>query len=670
MICWLLLLISATTASAQRVTGVVLDARDREGVHGAIVRLLDVRAGEAAASFTNQAGEATINAPAAGRYRLQVQRIGFRDTDTDAFEVSAGEVVHRTIIVNHDPVPLAGITASVARRCSMDSREGHVVASLWGEAAKALGAARLVDRQALYRYHVRRDTRQLEVPSMRVVRDSVRNTVGYLDGKPFVSAPASLLIEQGFIQETDQGTYYYAPDADVLLSDQFARHYCWRLAVGNDERTVGIAFEPAARVGPPAIRGSLWLDAATLHLQRLEYSYTRADLPEGPAERIGGEVAFERLPGGEWIVRSWQIRMPIVAERQLRLAGWLTTRRIMVGMTEEVGAVLEIVGNAGEALAHADLSAIRGTIVDSVAQGPLAGATVFLDGTDYSTEADSSGAFAIDAISPGKYSLSFTHPKLTVYGMVVPRVPLEIAPGTDYELLLAIPAAAAASDRHMCPEWRSDRSVGEHGVIVGRARDELSGVSLPGARILLKWRRDGRSVQTHESTTGPDGSFVACGVATGAPLEAEIRYLGRSSGILPVEPLGTLAFAEVELTLSQLGSGLFAFVCQISRAVIPSRARRYISWSCASVPPRTWRVSRSFARFRQASIAFGSSMPPMEHSRSERRSAMSQPPSIFACRPLRSVWLLSKLRLTGRDRLSSLLAAAADPAPISLPAMK
>lgn len=63
----------------------------------------------------------------------------------------------------------------------------------------------------------------------------------------------------GFAWVEPDGITFYAPDASMLASEEFAANYCMRL-----------------------ISGVLWLDRATGELARLDYHYNRM-----PAEPSG-----------------------------------------------------------------------------------------------------------------------------------------------------------------------------------------------------------------------------------------------------------------------------------------------------------------------------------------------------------------------------------------------
>lgn len=331
------------TAAAQMVRGVVQHQDSGEPVHGAIVALLDEAAAVQSSTLSDEAGRFVLRARTGGRFMLRVQRIGFHDAGTPLFELRAGSTLDRTILVAPAAIVLEGITAEARRRCVARPTDGRVVATLWEEARKALTATQLGRER--YRFTVSHYTRRLELQSLRPIRERSEYRTGRAGSSPLVSMPVEQLLTRGFIEPTDTGTMYYAPDAHVLLSDEFLDAYCFRLAhdAPGTAGLIGLAFEPVTRRGPPAVEGILWLDRVTFELRYLEYRYTRVGLPEGPVHQLGGRVEFEALPNGIWIVRGYWIRMPVT---EWRTVVWGPAGRrstlVMTGIDEEGGEVLEI----------------------------------------------------------------------------------------------------------------------------------------------------------------------------------------------------------------------------------------------------------------------------------------------------------------------------------------
>ena len=139
--------------------------------------------------------------------------------------------------------------------------------------------------------------------------------------RPFVAADPEQLAERGFVETPTFGTWrYYAPDADVLLSDAFLDTHCFRLqrTERNDEQLIGLAFEPIPGRRVPEVKGVLWLDQSTARLRSIEFGYVNLH-SEVRGQYGGGKVILAELPNGTWIVREWEIRMPsFVVEQDSR----------------------------------------------------------------------------------------------------------------------------------------------------------------------------------------------------------------------------------------------------------------------------------------------------------------------------------------------------------------
>ncbi len=136
----------------------------------------------------------------------------------------------------------------------------------------------------------------------------------------------------GFFESGD--TVFAVPDANVLLSDAFARTHCFRVrhdSLDTDHPgLVGLTFEPALKRSAPDVTGTLWLDSATAALRYMEFRHTNLFAEVSP-RRYGGRMDFELLPGGVWVVRKWSVRMPIMSSGNLNSAGMGDARYITGG---------------------------------------------------------------------------------------------------------------------------------------------------------------------------------------------------------------------------------------------------------------------------------------------------------------------------------------------------
>jgi hypothetical protein len=309
-----LLLAAATPAGAQTVRGLLADRDSGRPIEGAMVWLVD-SGGRRSGVLTDSLGRFFLRAPAAGRYTALAERIGFADAVSDTFEVGAHEFVDVRITAEPRAIPLAALVAEGDQRCEIRPAEGLRSARLWEEARKALSVAAWTRSEQLYRYEVARFQRALDPFSLRP-HDETRSTFSTWTRNPIRAVSIDLLERQGYIHGEPDGSWtYYAPDAHVLLSDQFLDSHCFRPRDGGRAQPglVGLAFQPVRNDRRTTdIEGTLWIDAGSGELRFIEFRYTR--LPYRVSARaIGGRIDLERLPNGAWIVRRWYIRMPRVA---------------------------------------------------------------------------------------------------------------------------------------------------------------------------------------------------------------------------------------------------------------------------------------------------------------------------------------------------------------------
>lgn len=505
----LLVALSPRTALSQTVTGVLRAEGSLSAIEGAVVALLDGQGAARVATLTDRAGRFRLTAPAPGSYRVRAERVGFRGTISEPLALAPGETVTRDLVAPAVAIELGGIeVSSVARRCVVRPREGVEAATLWDEARKALEAAALTEEQSLVRYRIRRYHRELDRQTLTVRSEQASTSAG-VGERPFVSRPAAELAEEGYVRMEGDSRIYYAPDAPVLLSDEFLDTHCFRVEKDEEQPgLIGLAFEPVRDRRIPDIRGVLWLNAKTAELLFVEFDYTRMQLPEPAAN--GGRVEYERLPSGAWIVRRWWIRMPQLA----REAG--QPRTFVSGVLEAGGEVTELSTQGVNRVADAAAGTITGVVFDSISGKPLADASVYLSGTSYSAVSDATGAFRIDRVPEGSYSLGFLHPRLEELGILLPPRPVTLARGGEASAELAIPSLTTALALGCARDPRSRES----GVLVGLVRDPGTGVPLPDARVTLRYTEGGGVPRQLSVTTDAEGKYQFCAGPVG---EVQVR---------------------------------------------------------------------------------------------------------------------------------------------------
>ncbi|HET7230699.1 MAG TPA: carboxypeptidase regulatory-like domain-containing protein, partial [Longimicrobium sp.] len=467
-------------------------------------------------------------APAAGRYSVRAERIGYSAVTSPAFDLGSGETRTERLVASGAAVTLRGLTVTpAARRCEVRPGAGLATATLWEEARKALNATALGQSERLFQYDLNQWTREVD-PGDNTVRHEERRTAAGMAELPFHSLPAAELSRRGYVQkEAADSVGYWGPDASVLLSNEFLTDHCLRVVEGNDPRMIGLGFEAVRGRRVPDIRGTLWLDRGSAELKRVEYGYEGGP-PESDDPRVGGIVEYERLAGGPWIVRRWTIRMPqVFVEQQLRnvsadLRGMRMVRdraqTRLSGLLEAGGEVTAVRRRDGRPVfASGARPFVRGTVWDSTRAAPLAGAQVYLSGTSATATAGPDGTFLLQAPGEGRYTVAFLHPDLGPLASTARTGTVTLNAGDTATVALSVPGWATAR-RALCAD-----SLMRHfpGIVWGR----VTGPEAEAATVTGSWWNVGRSsenvgINRSSVASRPDaqGFYVLCGVTTQALL--------------------------------------------------------------------------------------------------------------------------------------------------------
>lgn len=340
-VAWALLLALGWTAplAGQSVRGRLLEPPGEQPAAGAIAILEDAAGAEVARGVTSASGGFVLTAPAPGRYRLRVLRIGFPAWQSHPIALAAGQREVLRLLLPGQRIVLPTLTVTAEDPGCRAIPDGLETATLFEEVRKALSLTAWTVRQRRFDFRTRIVDRRLDMRLHPITADTAE-TDGLLSW-PVRSLPPDSLATGGYVRNLDtrgDGPIYYGPDTDVLVSNSFLGQHCFRLRPPSDPADsglVGLAFTTAPGVRRPNIAGVLWLDRTTVELRYLEYRYTglRDWVGEGDA---GGRIDFARLPGGAWIIRRWMVRAGVAginpAFRRPRLAGFV----------ERVGQVTEV----------------------------------------------------------------------------------------------------------------------------------------------------------------------------------------------------------------------------------------------------------------------------------------------------------------------------------------
>lgn len=518
----------AAPAAAQMVIGQLVEESTGDPLEGAFVVLIDSAGGEHGGVLTNDEGRFFLRAPAAGDYRLRVERIGFSTRLSEPLALVVGETTTHKMRLSFEAIALEEIRVEGEQRCDVRPGEGQLTAQVWDEAQKALRLAAWTEEQEAVRFRVVKYTRELDPGTGRVLEEHRTGRSGYGFGSPFRSVSAEQLAGEGYIRQLADGTWEYrAPDAEVLLSDSFLDNHCFELRRSEDSDLIGLGFRPVERGGLPDIWGTMWLDRATAQLQRLDFNYTEMPYDVDPT-RLGGFIRFARVRGGPWVVREWRIRMPNGVREVHEYAhalGVNQTRYEMGTISEAGGEVYDVIDRAGRGLEDVTGGSISGVVYDSTGFVGKAGATVTVRGAGIETRTDNAGRFTVTGLVGGRYGITVT-PRNWQYPWPAPEAAeVEVEEEGSARLRVTLPTADQLAEA-WCPTGPETPS----GVIVGRATSATNGAIAARSLIVVSWheldvRADFaafRDEQMGALTTADDqGWFLVCGV----PTEGEVRVL-------------------------------------------------------------------------------------------------------------------------------------------------
>jgi hypothetical protein len=319
-------LLAAARVEAQVLRGSVVGADGSTSVAGAVVVLVDSTGTTVARALSDERGAFRVAAPRSGTYRVRTLHVGSRPSMSAPIVLAAGAPVTETLRTG-GVVQLSAVMVAGSSDCRIRPDSSQRAFAAWDAARTALLATTLAAEDSTLTMLVRRRRESVDAEA-RVLLHAEVDERRVRAKQSFVSIGADALSRGGYVVRDSAGLVYHAPDATVLLSEQFADTHCLRPAPGDEAHAgmVGVEFMP---VNVPRertdLRGTFWLDSTTSELRTIEFRYT--NLP-GVAERAGagGIVRLAKLPGGRWIVRDWQLRMPVFeVEEAPRTAGSLST---------------------------------------------------------------------------------------------------------------------------------------------------------------------------------------------------------------------------------------------------------------------------------------------------------------------------------------------------------
>jgi hypothetical protein len=528
---------------------------------GIIVVASDSRGATVARALTAARGQFAITLPSPGRYAFALLRIGYRPTRIPEMAVAAGATEVVRFVLADQAVVLSSVNVRERETCRVNADTGFMVARVWEEARKAMLTTQLsADEAPLFAEWIEYD-RMLD-STARLVREQRVHTSRNPTTHAFRSRPAAQLDSTGYVVADSSGTMYFAPDAEVLLSESFAAGHCFRLVSAppsaDGRELIGVGFQPTRdRRDKREIEGTLWVDRTTAELRALEFRYT--NMPDlARAAAAGGRVEFLRLPGGSWLVSRWHVRMPRVgapsksSDNGLRKVIMSSSTAVLRGIQITGGEVTRVTRH--DSLVHqASGPSITLQAVSRDALLPSGGATLMLEGTDYAATADSAGLIRLSPVLAGRYRARVSTPLMDSLGM--PPMVRDVDTREDAHVdSLNLPGPRDAL-LAACP--RDSVGNGE-GMLHGRVRDERDR-ALAGAAVTVTWKGNffvaggqaGYSEKTLGALTNDAGYWRVCGVPRETGLAVHV-VTDSGSDLRPIQLEKGSEFAAVDLVVHRM----------------------------------------------------------------------------------------------------------------------
>ena len=541
-------------ARAQRVYGRVVEADGRTGLAGAVVTLVQDSV-RATPVLSGADGRYAIRAPKPGRWQVRADAIGRPSQLSRQLTLGANDTTRVDLRFPPYVPSLAMVRVSADRTCLLRPDEGERMAEVWQAIRTALEASTATERE-------RRTPLELEVTDYRLDvfkqrTAAMKLTLRSRSGAGFLSAAPEELVVKGYVRQVGDSVAYFAPDASVITSESFLATHCFRVeerAPLIGARQVGLSFQPLPDRVVGDVRGTLWLDAQTSALRKLELEYVvpgrTSSLPSADAT-----MEFSRLPNGRWFVSRWMLNMPVVREVGPSLGG--VTAVEFSGWRAREGMARAI--SLRDAQRLAPPAVVMGRAVDSTTGQPMVGAAVVLEGVGQ-VETDSLGSFQFmvrDPLAvPVPAMLTLNSPRVAAIGVEAPSREVTVVAGDTVRADLSVPGQERLRDRLCAGRARANEEAGALRVII---------LGLDGApmaahvTIMASW-----SIDTVISDTGDNrpsragetmevmfpvgaGHFAICGVPTDRAVTVTAHWGAPQQQLRQTVPANRGAYATVRL---------------------------------------------------------------------------------------------------------------------------
>ncbi len=523
------LLLIPAGSSAQTITGSVRTSDSDGPIAGAIVEVRTTRHAEPVRALSDATGRFRLRTQPSDTLWLRVLRVGFLPTEHPAIVTRGRSAIDVTVIAHDMRVELASVRVTGRDRCRVRPENGLAVATAWEEARKVMLASQLmsVDTAISGSWYV---YESVVDPNSQHVREQSVSRYGASTRRVFRSVPVGALIALGFVVQDTDGVRFYAPDVDVLLSEQFANTYCFRLVNGSSNR-IGIRFQRVDRKDARHdIEGTVWLDRRSGEVARVEFTYTGFPVLPEP-NSAGGFVEFAKLERSGWVASAWRAQIPLLTSSTTN--HYLTDVSSGVNTTHTTAREIRVAGGELERLVRSDRvvfdeprAAIRLHFVPSDGATSTTSVVASLRGSSVRGASDSTGRLRLGPLPAGRYTANIVVPTLDSLKMAPFDVTVEATVGTEYQVI-RLPSTRDAVARPCGTDSANAGSAILRGT-VGRP----GGTPVFGATVTVDFARvDARRIGTGlvrwapsalSALTDSRGRFQICGIPRATDLRVTV----------------------------------------------------------------------------------------------------------------------------------------------------
>jgi hypothetical protein len=536
-------------AAAQDVRINVVEASNGRPIVGANVTVVDSTGALIGAGFSDQSGHIDLPVPLQAPFRVRADKMTY-DTWLSVVLRPSGKPIR--LRIGMAPTRTPTVVGQSDAACHQLTGVGTPAGDIWAEVRKALTASALTEAQGLVPLDVDLYEKVLD-RNLSVVSERTEQRTK-VPRRPATGISWDQL-DSARHGDATGGDVYRAPDAATLVSEQFVKSHCFAAirGYGAENGLTGLEFKPARVAGLPELSGVLWVDPRANTLRYLNFDYVNLPIPLRIA-RTAGRVDFQQLPGGQWIVPRWYIRMPRTARVTSTDAGSPTLVRDSLVGYQEVGGTARQAGTPGAAHvgnpapnaaeSNADLptegptaaqSVLTGLVYDSTLGRPLKDVEVSTGGGRFKAVTNDGGRYELVVDGALSDKVIFDHPRLRLFHLAERVQTISVPAGSRGRAIVIVPSYETLRKR-LCGQ--NETGTDSQGMAVGYVRD-AAGNPVRNAHVWATWQilwieQKGRLVSTNqqrtvETDTGPDGSYMVCGFTSGAQITAKVGMAGQAT---------------------------------------------------------------------------------------------------------------------------------------------